>query len=295
MNVKVAQMLRPFNKGFSALQIKLVMNDLVYRYTQNIRSKIRTRVFKENDDYFIYTQIPSESSDEYPDSAPIHYDVIIQLIPPTKASLAWDNIREYDVKVFSNIPSFVFTFNYVYHKQRALVNLPSGYYTQRTLMEKARMRNPLNLLGIDKSLWFAVYYCDEHRIFKKSNIDSLVEGNLSLVKLLRDEKVLSQDRKMDECERREKHKRDLKEVENKKKRLAAARGRLNHKNIKSHDAINALNDLSSSLHTEQFQAENLKSNLSSGLYKANESEAVRERAMRTSSLKSNLKSSLSRR
>jgi hypothetical protein len=174
MNIKVTQMLRPFNKGFSALQIKLVMNDLVYRYTQNIKNKIKVRAFKENNDYFIYTQVPSESNDEYPDSAPIHYDVIIQLIPPNKASLAWDSIREYDVKVFSNIPSFVFTFNYVYHRQRALIDMPRGYYTQKALMEKARVRNPLNLLGIDKSLWFTIYYCDDRRLFRRLQLYSFL-------------------------------------------------------------------------------------------------------------------------
>jgi hypothetical protein len=261
MNVKVSQMLRPFNKGFSALQIKLVMNDLVYRYTQNVREKMKIRVFKEHDDYFVYAKIPSESNDEYPDSAPIHYDVIIQLIPPNKAAIAWDNIREYDAKVFSNIPSFVFTFNYVYHHKRALINLPSSYYTQRAILEKARVRNPLNLFGIDKSLWFTIYYLDEHRIFKRSNIDALVEDNLNLVTLLKDEVILTQDRKLDQCELREKHKRDLKEVENKKKRLATAKATAKNENVRSSEMLSLFSDLSSGLHSESFRAKALENKI----------------------------------
>jgi hypothetical protein len=267
VGVKVSQMLRPFNKGFSALQIKLVMNDLVYRYTKNIKEKLKVRYFKENNDYFIYAKVPSESNDIYPDSAPIHYDVIIQLTPPNKAALALDSIREYDVKVFSNIPSFVFTFNYVYHYKRALINLPQEYYTRKAIMEKPRVRNPLYLLGIDKSLWFTVYYLDDHRVFKRSNIDALLDGKLSLLSLLKEEGIKPQDRKIDECELREKHKRDLKEVEKKKKQRNEAKVKLHPKKIREEEAKELYSDLSSGLHTEQFKAESLKNNLVSGLNK----------------------------
>jgi hypothetical protein len=290
MSVKVAQLLRPFNKGFSALQIRLVMNDLVYRYSKNIRDKIKVRFCKENNDYFIYARIPSESNDIYPDSAPIHYDVILQLTPPNKAALALDSIREYDVKVFSNIPSFVFTFNYVYHHKRALVNLPSEYYTHRALMEKPRMRNPLYLLGIDKSLWFTVYYLDEKRVFKRSNIDSLIDESMTLLKFLKEEHIKSQDRKLDECELREKHKRDLKEVENKKRQRSEARARMPQKKIRDEEVEEVFDDLASGLHTEKFQAESLKSNLAS-LLNSN----IKRHSHPTGNLKSNLKNSLNSR
>jgi hypothetical protein len=287
MSVKVAQMLRPFNKGFSALQIKLIMNDLVYRYTKNIKNKIKVKYFKEKNDYFIYAKIPSESNDIYPDSAPIHYDVIIQLIPPNKAALALDSIREYDAKVYSNIPSFVFTFNYVYHYKRALIVLPQEYYTRRAIMEKPRVRNPLYLLGIDKSLWFTVYYLDEHRMFKKSNIDALLDENLTLLFLLKDEGIKSQDRKLDECELREKHKRDLKEVEKKRKQRGEARAKIRQKKIRNDEVEDLFSDLSSGLHSEQFKAESLRNNLSSHLNQGLNS--IKQKIL---PLKSNLKNSL---
>jgi hypothetical protein len=289
MNVKVAQMLRPFNKGFSALQIKLVMNDLVYRYTQNIKERIKIRVFKEKNDYFIYAKVPSESNDLYPSSQPIYYDVIIQLIPPNKASMAWDSVREYDAKVFSNIPSFVFTFNYVYHRHRALVNLTQGYYTQRALMERPRVRNPLNLLGIDKSLWYTIYHLDDKKLFRRANIETHVEDGLTLIGLLREEKVMSQDMKVDECERREKHKRDLKEAENKRKGRKAARDKAGKKKFYSRDAVNMLNDLSSSLKAEQSSSEILKNSLAATL---NQRKGEEKKAPLKSGMKSGLSSGL---
>jgi hypothetical protein len=285
MSVKVSQMLRPFNKGFSALQIKLIMNDLVYRYIKNIKDKIKVRYCKENNDYFIYAKIPSESNDIYPDSAPIFYDVIVQLTPPNKAAIALDSIREYDAKVFSNIPSFVFTFNYVYHYKRALIDLPSDYYTHRAMMEKPRVRNPLYLLGIDKSLWFTIFYLDEHKIFKRTNIDSLIDANVNLLKLLKEEKVKTQDRKLDECELREKHKRDLKEVERKEKQRHVAKFKMPKNKLRDDEVEELFSDLSSGLHTEQFKAESLKGNLASTI-----NNKIRLPIINT--LKSNLKSSL---
>jgi hypothetical protein len=291
MSVKVAQMLRPFNKGFSAFQIKLVMNDLVYRYVQNIKNKIKIRIYKENEDYFIYAKIPSESNSEYPDSSPIFYDIIIQLIPPNKASLAWDNIREYDAKVFSNIPSFVYTFNYIYHQKRALVNLPSMYYTHRALNEKAKIRNPLNLLGIDKSLWFTIYHIDYNKLFKKANIDTLVEENLNTFNLLKDEKIMTQDRKVDECERREKHRRDLKEAENKKKKRSAFKSKTEPKIVRNQEALALFSDLSSNLHSERFKAESMEGQLTSTLNKGIVSKNQSKEDYQPSTLRSNLKSS----
>jgi hypothetical protein len=285
MSIKVTQMLRPFNKGFSALQIKLVMNDLVFRYTKTVQAKIKIRIFKDNNDYFIYAKIPSESNDEYPDSGPLHYDVIIQLSPPNKASLAWDNIREYDAKVYANIPSFTFTFNYIYHFRRALIDLPSGFYTRRAVMERARVRNPLNLLGIEKSLWFTVFHLDDCKLFRRNRIDSFAEEDLSLTKLIKEEKIKSQDYKLHECERREKHKRDLKEAERKKKGRALARIKSSKNPVRSGEAAELFSDLSSGLRKDRFQDKMLAASL-------NNSSPLKDPAPLKSSLKSNLKSNL---
>jgi hypothetical protein len=291
MSVKVAQMLRPFNKGFSALQIKLVMNDLVFRYIKNIQNKIKIRTFVENNVYFIYAKIPSESGSEYPDSPPIHYDVILQLTPPNKAAIAWTDIREYDAKVYSNIPSFVFTFNYVYHFKRALINLPGDYYTHKAMQEKPKVRNPLNLLGIEKSLWFTVYHLDYNRLFKKRYIDSLLVEGLTLAKLLKEERIKTQDQKIAECELREKHKRDLKEVERKRKGRAASRVKEIKRPVKKNETAEIFSDLSSGLRDEHLS----NSNLVSSLNNSSKSKNIPNTPIRSnykSSLKSNLKSSL---
>jgi hypothetical protein len=172
----------------------------------------------------------------------------------------------------------------VYHYKRALINLPQEYYTRKAVMEKPRIRNPLYLLGIDKSLWFTVYFLDERRIFKRTNIDALLDEKLTLLSLLKEEKIKSQDRKIDECELREKHKRDLKEVEKKKKERGNARNKIPPKRmVQEDDEDELLSDLSSGLHTEQFKAETLKSKLTSSLQSGINNKPH---------LKNNLKSSL---
>jgi hypothetical protein len=294
MSVKVAQMLRPFNKGFSALQIKLVMNDLVFRYTRNIKDQMQIKVFKEKEDYFIYAKVPSESNDEYPDSKPIHYDVVIQLSPPNKASLAWTDIREYDAKVYANIPSFVFTFNYVYHFRRALITMPNGFYTRQAVMERPRVRNPLNLLGIEKSLWFTIFYLDDHKIFKRSNIDGLLIKGHNLVKLIKEESIKSQDRKLAECEVREKHKRDLKEVEKKRKGRAAARAKAIHNPARNNEIPLLMADMASGLKKESIDARSINASQKTSLDTSSLRAAPRTQSHMKGGLQSNLKGSLRR-
>jgi hypothetical protein len=284
MSIKVSQFLRPLAKGSSAISLKLIIDNLTYRYVKNIKEQIKVKFFKEGDMYFVYAKIPSESNDKYPDAAPVFYDVIFQFIPPNKASLAADSIREYDVKAFSNIPSFLYTFNYVFYHRKALIELPGGYYSPRALNEKARIRNPLNLLGIDKSLWFTTYYLDDHRFFKRTTFDGIIDKELTLVKLLKKEKIKTQEHKLYELELRDKH-RKLKK-ENERKKRPAGRKRVVIKEPVKKEKIDTLvekslsrNNLKSSLQTNSLRSKlsvsntnrttrmqnNLKSNLSSHL------------------------------
>jgi hypothetical protein len=246
-----------------------------------MKDKIKARFFKENNDYFVYTKIPSESNSEYPNSKPIYYDVIFQLSPPNKAAMDLNSIREYDLKVFSNMPSFIYTFNYVYHYKRALITLPNGYYAQKAITDKAKVRNPLKLLGIDKSLWFTVYYLDEKRAFRRDNFEALCDQNLTLLGLLKDERIMTQDRKMYECELRQNHKRNLKEAENNKK---IRENRINgvkkyRRDVRSQEVLELFDNLAPNL-----RAQNLKTDsLNSGLHNSTHHQ------VKTNNLKSSLK------
>ena len=199
--IKIQQIVKPFNSGFSAVSIKYLLEDLQKRYLQNIKPELVCKAIKIKNDYFVYFQIPSESNSEYP-SDKVHYDVILQLVPPNASWLESENLRDFDVRVYSNCPSFTFTFTYVYYKQGALINMPHGAYTRKALNTKPVTRNPLLLYGIEKSLWFAICYMDENHLFRRSKLDAMITDDKTLKDLVKEYNMLGQDEKLLEVERR---------------------------------------------------------------------------------------------
>lgn len=281
--VKIEQIIKPFSSGFTAVSTKLLIEDLTRRYIAT-EHDITVKAFKENKDYFIHAMIPSKTNDKY-GSDTIYYDAVIQLIPPNFGWQNNDNIRDWDVKVFCNNPSFMFNFTYVYHSKNALIKLPNGYYSKLALKHKPKVRNPLLLLGIDETLWFTVMYMDKHKLFDRSNIDNLCNSNIGyttkdLIKILS-----TQENKLKEINDRgarhrsnenvKKEKEKLSKFEEEKLKLEKRNNTLERgKSIESQPlytdklAMTNIDDLSSNLKTynkSTLSVKKNKSNLKSSL------------------------------
>lgn len=201
MSLKIQNLIKPFGSGFAAMSIKYVTDDLTRRYLRNIRDHIDLKVIKEKNDYYLFTKMPSESNEKYPSDI-IDYDVIFQLSPPNGSSIENENIRDWDLKVYSNCPAFIYTFTYVYYQKGGLIRMPMGFYTRKAIKQAPKVRNPLLLFGIEKTLWFLVFYLDENKLFKKSNLDSMILTDKKFKDLIKDFKISSQDDKLNEVEKR---------------------------------------------------------------------------------------------
>lgn len=271
--IKIEQIVKPFNSGFSAVSIKYLLENLQKRYLVNIEPNITTvDAVKEKDNYFILVKIPSESNTEYK-SDKIFYDVIIELLPPNKSYLNNESVRDYDVRVYSNCPSFTYTFTYVYYKKDALIKMPKGAYTRKALSKAPKVRNPLLLFGIEKTLWFAICYIDKNRLFKRSNLEALIKDDSKLKDLIKEHKIIGQDQKLEEVMARTKKFSTIKKKENKiddkikekdiKKIGKTSPKKENIENLRSRLAA----DLSSDLNKPDIRKSTLKSSLKSGLSK----------------------------
>ena len=271
--IKIEQIVKPFNSGFSAVSIKYLLENLQKRYLVNIEPNITTvDAIKEKDNYFILVKIPSESNTEYK-SDKIFYDVIIELLPPNKSYLNNESVRDYDVRVYSNCPSFTYTFTYVYYKKDALIKMPKGAYTKKALSKAPKVRNPLLLFGIEKTLWFAICYIDKNKLFKRSNLEALIKDDSKLKDLIKEHKIIGQDQKLEEVMARTKKFSTIKKKENKiddrikekdiKKIGKTSPKKENIENLRSRLAA----DLSSDLNKPDIRKSTLKSSLKSGLSK----------------------------
>lgn len=270
--IKVQQIVKPFNSGFSAVSIKYLLEDLQRRYVANIADNVVFKAVKEKNTYYVLCRIPSESNYKYK-SNPIYYDVILELNPPNKAALEDENLRDYDVKVFSNCPSFVYSFTFVYFKKKALVNMPKGFYTRKALSVAPKTRNPLLLFGIEKTLWFTVCHMDANKYWKRSVLESMITEKETLKDIIKELKVVGQDQKLSEVELRMRQFSNIvkndKKKEEKRKRDERPTRKLGRTSEKKEDIDTLRSKLSADLSTGLNKTKTSKSSLGSSSLKSN--------------------------
>lgn len=107
--------------------------------------------------YMLYIKIPSEVVPKF------YYDVVIQFIDNNKGK----DLADYDVKFFSNDPSFVYTFAYAFKKNSMFINALSDKMSTKALTERAKERNPKAEVGYVKSIYFAYLYMRKKGLFNK--------------------------------------------------------------------------------------------------------------------------------
>ena len=159
----------PMGKGSSALsERKLVRANLDQRYEALIKKHkdFKYTIYKTSSAYFFHFVIPSESEREN------DYDVVIYFIPSSK-ELKYDNfLFRYNLKFFSNSPSFVYTYGYVYNENGMFMNSLKSKYHREVLKNKPVQRNPSRIINYEKSLFFALTYLNKHRsLLNKSQIN----------------------------------------------------------------------------------------------------------------------------
>ena len=164
-------MATPYGKGVTAINNKPLRQELETRYRDldKYGKKVKVdKVYRHNDSYFIHILIPSESERQN------FYDVVIKFSPNkfTKTNKV-SYVFSYDMKVFSNCPSFTYTFAHVYKKYGILCD---------ELVDK-----------YDKSVYFAIYFLSTNMSYLAvNNLDYLSKNNnlKALIKKIRNTKEI---------------------------------------------------------------------------------------------------------
>lgn len=115
--------------------------------------------------YYIYFLMPSESTKDF------NYDVVIQLDCPKGEGKSAGDIKNYTVKFFSNDPSFTFTYAHAYKSHGLLIPVLERKMNLRALNTKANVRNPDNVIGYVKNIYFAYLLMKKYNLFDKSILD----------------------------------------------------------------------------------------------------------------------------
>lgn len=102
-----------------------------------------------NGDILFYVKVPSE---DYKNNK-ISYDVLFLL--------KYDKSRERkhrEMRVYSNSPSFIFTYCYVYNKNNMLIDFLKSKLPTEALTMPPEIRNPIQSFGFEKSTYIAARY-----------------------------------------------------------------------------------------------------------------------------------------
>lgn len=144
-------MQNPLGKGASVLMLSSMRKVLDEEYG-NIVQQITHTWYSLQDKYYIaHIKIPSKSSDK------LYYDVLLEIdissIPKNVTVINTSKCR-----VFSNCPSFVFTYAYVFDKNKDIIPWTKKKYNKKVFESNPVRRNPTELRNYERSLYFAIKY-----------------------------------------------------------------------------------------------------------------------------------------
>lgn len=168
MNI-VSYLNNPAGNGSAIIPNReLVRGDLQKRFDAlytNKQGSFDGGIYKDEENYFIHVVVPSESVEKQ-----TSYDVVIKFLAPKSSPLlSSTTIKEYNIQVFSNSPSFTYTYAYVFDKEGLLVEELRNKYRDETF-DVPKTRNPYNMISYEKSIFMAIMYilANPHLLVKSS-------------------------------------------------------------------------------------------------------------------------------
>lgn len=107
---------------------------------------------EENNKYYAYFKIPSETIERF------YYDTIIEFSADSDIKEAGKNLFKYNVRFYSNDPSFVYSYAYAFNKKGLFITDFVDKMSQKALRDQPKEKNPGELIGYVKTIYFAYLF-----------------------------------------------------------------------------------------------------------------------------------------
>lgn len=185
----------PMGKGSTAIANRgLIKSNLDQRYNSLIEKhkNFKCDKFFDGQHFYFHLLIPSESERNN------KYDVVIELSDPLGDFSKDITLNRYVMRVFSNCPSFVFTYAYVFNKYGMLIEPLKVKYTDIIFDNQPNIKNPGEIINFEKSIYFACKYLASH----KTLLNKLSLANVTSVGMKKNfEKIRNTDTILKEIKR----------------------------------------------------------------------------------------------
>ena len=109
------------------------------------------------DSYYIHMKVPSESQKD----SNYEYDVVIRFFTDDPVVASQNNLRSYYIQFFSNSPSFMYQYAYLYHKEGFLIKALYDKIDADYIDVPPTKTNANMITSYDKSIYFACRYLSE--------------------------------------------------------------------------------------------------------------------------------------
>jgi hypothetical protein len=174
-------MINPMGRGSTVLMLPEVRRSLDIEYSK-LQEKITLVWYSFQDKFFIaHVKIPSRSVDK------LFYDVLIEInidsIPQNSTIINGGSAR-----VFSNCPSFTFTYAKVFNDKGDLIDWTKRKYSEEVFENDPVKRNPMKILSYERSLYFAIKYITTNGRNYKNKVNyhiNKIESHISLLNLIK--------------------------------------------------------------------------------------------------------------
>lgn|SRR5574344_1069843 len=173
-SLHVKDFLSPLS-GNAAFSVKTKITEYKQLYFDKISKDLLVScVYNQHyDRWMFFFKYPSEDNDKYPTA--IMYDILIEFDPPNKSSKDLASLDDYDIYIFSNSPSFIFTFDYVIKKQIGFPKvLPSNFLSKVATSKAPRVRNTYEIMTVEKTTWICFYHLYKNGYLSKATAQQLI-------------------------------------------------------------------------------------------------------------------------
>lgn len=132
-------------------------NNILLRENGDVAYKL----YSTNDNnYIIHLKIPSEVVKKF------YYDVVIRFYTNAEVKDAGRSLNKYQVQFFSNDPAFVYTYAYTFINNKLFFRDLLPKMSSEAIKQKPKIKNPTNMVGYVKSLYFAYLFMESRGLFK---------------------------------------------------------------------------------------------------------------------------------
>ena len=163
------------NKGNTAFSIRPKLEQYKQYYFEKVaKDLLVSATYNERKDrWCFFFKFPSGENDKYPTA--IMYDILIEFNPISKSNKDLTSLDQYDIYIYSNSPSFVFTFDYVIkHKIGFPKILPNNYLSKVAISKAPRIRNTYEIMTVEKTTWICFWHLYRNGYLNKNMAKTLI-------------------------------------------------------------------------------------------------------------------------